>query len=402
MSQRPPARQGRSPPSREVALGPSMPGAIARESPPGLREEARVGPVSRRDQAGAVRVRAEGLGALRRARTCPSTRTRRSSHCSARTSGGDGRTTFRLPDLRGRVPLGAGESRPEQTYALGEAGGQERGGADAMGQTPGARARRPGGSGAATTKKATNAVPAAGGAYAPPPPPPLRAPLLAPRGAARRHDNRQPYLGLTYIIALQGIFRPGAEPRSRFASTLSESRGEAVGSAPTDRRAASAYGHPPSDRARARSRGSSGRSRTAPSTESGRSSSPGRARWPRAVGCRSPGATACSRLGGRLEQSVHQGLRDPASAQLGPDVHAPDLRRLGVEAREAAASDRRAVESCDEERACPGRRSPPAAASRRRPGRRRSGRRSRRSRPSSAPPPPGRRGARARGSAPRP
>ena len=41
------------------------------------------------------------------------------------TYGGDGRTTFGLPDLRGRVPLGLGQGPGLSTYDLGQVGGEE-------------------------------------------------------------------------------------------------------------------------------------------------------------------------------------------------------------------------------------------------------------------------------------
>jgi microcystin-dependent protein len=39
--------------------------------------------------------------------------------------GGDGRTTFALPDLRGRAPIGQGQGPGLQNYNLGQAGGTE-------------------------------------------------------------------------------------------------------------------------------------------------------------------------------------------------------------------------------------------------------------------------------------
>lgn len=41
------------------------------------------------------------------------------------TYGGDGRTTFALPDLRGRVPVHAGQGPGLSTYPLGSSGGSE-------------------------------------------------------------------------------------------------------------------------------------------------------------------------------------------------------------------------------------------------------------------------------------
>ena len=41
------------------------------------------------------------------------------------TYGGNGQTTFALPDLRGRIPIGAGQSTAGSSYPLGATGGQE-------------------------------------------------------------------------------------------------------------------------------------------------------------------------------------------------------------------------------------------------------------------------------------
>src|SRR5262245_42903332 len=39
--------------------------------------------------------------------------------------GGDGKTTFALPDLRGRVPISSGQGPGLENYNLGQAGGTE-------------------------------------------------------------------------------------------------------------------------------------------------------------------------------------------------------------------------------------------------------------------------------------
>jgi microcystin-dependent protein len=41
------------------------------------------------------------------------------------TYGGNGQTTFALPNLQGRAPVGAGQSTTGQTYSLGQAAGSE-------------------------------------------------------------------------------------------------------------------------------------------------------------------------------------------------------------------------------------------------------------------------------------
>jgi microcystin-dependent protein len=119
--------------------------------------------------------------------------------------GGDGRTTFGLPDLRGRVPVGAGAAATGTTYALGETGGDESVKLT-VGQLPPHGHAVRASSGAATTKKPASAWPASGGAYAATSDTTMGATMIGRSGSGKAHDNRQPYLALAYVIALQGIF----------------------------------------------------------------------------------------------------------------------------------------------------------------------------------------------------
>jgi microcystin-dependent protein len=66
------------------------------------------------------------------------------------TYGGDGKTTFALPDLRGRVPLGVGEGPGLTPCSLGQAG----------------------------------------------------------TGGGGQGDKGQPFLGINFIIALEGVYPP--------------------------------------------------------------------------------------------------------------------------------------------------------------------------------------------------
>jgi microcystin-dependent protein len=121
------------------------------------------------------------------------------------TYGGDGRTTFALPDLRGRVPLGAGQSATGTDYTLGATGGAESvklAASQIPSHTHPVRAN----SGAATKKDPVGSVPAKGGAYAATQNAKMSAAMLAKSGGGQTHENRQPYLSLNYIIALAGIF----------------------------------------------------------------------------------------------------------------------------------------------------------------------------------------------------
>ena len=119
--------------------------------------------------------------------------------------GGDGRTTFGLPDLRGRVPVGSGQAASGTTYAVGDTGGQESLKLT-VGQLPAHAHAVRASSSAATTKKPENAWPATGGAYAAASNTTMAATMVGRTGSGKPLDNRQPYLGLTYVIALQGIF----------------------------------------------------------------------------------------------------------------------------------------------------------------------------------------------------
>jgi len=118
--------------------------------------------------------------------------------------GGNGKTTFALPDLRGRVPVGAGLAASGSAYTLGVAGGQESTKLT-VAQLP-AHAHRVRASSTATGKSPANAVPAAGGSYSTSHDVTMAGDMLARVGGGRAHDNRQPYLTLNWIIALQGIF----------------------------------------------------------------------------------------------------------------------------------------------------------------------------------------------------
>ena len=121
------------------------------------------------------------------------------------TYGGDGRTTFALPDLRGRVPVGAGQLPAGSSYDLGATGGQETVALKTR-QLP-SHGHAVHASGAAgTTKNPETAYPAGGGAYAAQRDVRMKAAMIGRTGGGEAHENRQPYLCLNYVIALQGIF----------------------------------------------------------------------------------------------------------------------------------------------------------------------------------------------------
>lgn len=123
------------------------------------------------------------------------------------TFGGNGQTTFALPDLRGRTPLHFG-SGTAGSYILGEIGGVEAV-TLTVNELP-AHTHSLGAAASASSAATAGQMLAAG--------PELYAPagagqLVAMNGSAitsagssQAHDNMQPSLTLSFCIALQGIF----------------------------------------------------------------------------------------------------------------------------------------------------------------------------------------------------
>jgi microcystin-dependent protein len=125
--------------------------------------------------------------------------------------GGDGRTTFGLPDLRGRVPVHQGTGPGLSQRRLGSRGGEERHTLVA-GEVP-----------AHTHTQRANPVdgnelsPAGGvpakskaglAAYieSPSPAAAMHPDAIGLAGGGQPHENMMPWLGIHYIIALVGIY----------------------------------------------------------------------------------------------------------------------------------------------------------------------------------------------------
>jgi microcystin-dependent protein len=144
--------------------------------------------------------------------------------------GGDGKSTFALPNLQGRVPMAFGQGPGLTMRHQGETSGSD-GVALTTAQMPAhthamsassvkpAMACR---SGAGNHQSPVDNVPAAESAgvtaiYSGGPAEALMrtgniafsgTASAAPAGAGLPHENRQPYLTLNYCIALQGVFPP--------------------------------------------------------------------------------------------------------------------------------------------------------------------------------------------------
>jgi microcystin-dependent protein len=122
------------------------------------------------------------------------------------TFGGDGRVTFGLPNLQGRTPVGAGTGTGI-TVQWGEMGGQEFHTLN-MGEVPphshalkaAPTANSPKPSGASPAGQVAAAFTGLNNPGA------MNQATLTPIGGNQPHENRQPYLVMTWVIALVGIF----------------------------------------------------------------------------------------------------------------------------------------------------------------------------------------------------
>ncbi len=129
------------------------------------------------------------------------------------TYGGDGQETFGLPDLQGRVPVHQGTSSSTGTvYTIGEKAGTETVtltsqqmpvhshpffGSGAAGNSATANGNVLAVLPAATTKSAYSILGPIGT---------LDPSSITPVGGSQPHDNEQPYLAISFIISLYGVF----------------------------------------------------------------------------------------------------------------------------------------------------------------------------------------------------
>ena len=124
------------------------------------------------------------------------------------TYGGDGRTSFGLPELRGRAPMHAGSGPGLTARTLGARSGEEihtLSTAEMPAHSHGVTGR---------TADATSADPGPAHAlarvssplYGDTPTGELAASSLTATGGGQAHENMQPYLALRFCIALQGLF----------------------------------------------------------------------------------------------------------------------------------------------------------------------------------------------------
>ena len=127
------------------------------------------------------------------------------------TYGGDGRTSFALPDLRGRTPIHVGRSNGGADHHLGQKSGEEthtlssnempqhshplRG----IDEPASGRTDQP--SGAFLSKAASDLYSTEVTGLVP-----LGTGSITNTGGGQAHENMQPYLAVNFCIALQGLF----------------------------------------------------------------------------------------------------------------------------------------------------------------------------------------------------
>lgn len=122
------------------------------------------------------------------------------------TYGGDGVTTFALPDLRGRAAVSSGESSTGDYYSPGQTGGEYTHTLTTQEMPAHTHGASIGGAADVVSPAAARLAQPGKAAFAPAPDSTMAPIGVTPVGGGQPHENTAPYLTLTYIIALQGIF----------------------------------------------------------------------------------------------------------------------------------------------------------------------------------------------------
>jgi microcystin-dependent protein len=118
------------------------------------------------------------------------------------TFGGDGRVNFALPDVRGRTPIHVGSG-----HTLGERGGEQAHTLSVAEMPQHLHMANATSDNAAVDPPGGSLLASGANQYAVPPPnTSLVASTVANVGGSQAHLNMQPFLTLSFCIALQGIF----------------------------------------------------------------------------------------------------------------------------------------------------------------------------------------------------
>jgi microcystin-dependent protein len=126
------------------------------------------------------------------------------------TYGGDGKSTFALPDLQGQAPMHPGQGPGLSLHDLGETGGSETVTlleSEIPSHSHTLRASLDDAE-VAIPSPARTLAKASSNMYGAAPNAAMAPEALVPAGGDQPHNNMQPYLTLNFCIALQGVFPP--------------------------------------------------------------------------------------------------------------------------------------------------------------------------------------------------
>lgn len=128
--------------------------------------------------------------------------------------GGDGRTTFALPDLQGMAAIDAGQGAGLSSYVPGQSGGEpavtllvseipthQHAASALAGNGDQSSPQNTAWAQAGTGRQSASIYTANTGSNVP-----LNPQAFAPAGGSQPHNNMPPYLTLNFCIALQGIY----------------------------------------------------------------------------------------------------------------------------------------------------------------------------------------------------
>jgi microcystin-dependent protein len=121
------------------------------------------------------------------------------------TYGGNGQTTFALPNLQSRVPVHFGQGPGLSSYSLGQAAGVESVTLIAS-QLPAHNHTVNASTQSDITGNPTGNFPAGGASYDTTANTTMNGAMVGGGGGNQPHENLQPYLALNFCIALAGIF----------------------------------------------------------------------------------------------------------------------------------------------------------------------------------------------------
>lgn len=127
------------------------------------------------------------------------------------TYGGDGQSTFALPNLNGRVPIHQGQGAGLSNYTIGQSAGVESVTLNVQqipnhSHTPACNNTAGGQDAPGAGVWAANSSISPYSTQAPVPASALATQAVSPAGGSQPHENMMPFLAVSFIISLFGVF----------------------------------------------------------------------------------------------------------------------------------------------------------------------------------------------------